>query len=68
MSQKVPLANPPSTAAKADDANPTPAPGRMFVVGRVLDPRGNPVPEQLAVMVHARDLSLGRATFKREES
>ena len=59
---KVRLANPPSTAAKADDANPTPAPGRMFVVGRVLDPRGKPVPGA-AVMVHARDLSLGRAHF-----
>jgi hypothetical protein len=59
---KDPQANPPSTAAKADDANPTPAPGRMFVVGRVLDPRGKPVPGA-AVMVHARDLSLGRAHF-----
>ena len=57
---KVPLANPPSTAAKADDANPTPAPGRMFVVGRVLDPRGKPVPGA-AVMVHARNLTPGRA-------
>ena len=63
---KVPLANPPSTAAKADDANPTPAPGRMFVVGRVLDPRGKPVPGA-AVMVHARDLSLGRAHFQVEK-
>jgi hypothetical protein len=59
---KVPLANPPSTPAKADDADPTPAPGRMFVVGRVLDPQGKPV-AGAAVMVHARDLSLGRAHF-----
>ena len=31
-------------AGKPDDANAKPAPGRMFVVGRVLDPQGNPVP------------------------
>jgi protocatechuate 3,4-dioxygenase beta subunit len=60
---KGPPAGPPSTAAKADDANPTPAPGRMFVVGRVLDPQGKPVPGA-AVMVHARDLSTGRAHGK----
>ena len=59
---KGPPAGPPSTAAKADDANPTPAPGRMFVVGRVLDPRGKPVPGA-AVMVHARNLTPGRAPF-----
>jgi hypothetical protein len=40
---KGPPAGPPTTA-KADDTNPTPAPGRMFVVGRVLDPRGKPAP------------------------
>ena len=33
----------PPIAAKPDDANPKPAPGRMFVVGRVLDPDGKPV-------------------------
>ena len=55
-------AGPPSTAAKADDASQTPAPGRMFVVGRVLDPRGNPVPGA-TVMVHARNLAPGRASF-----
>ena len=59
---KGPPAGPPSTAAKADDANPTPAAGRMFVVGRVLDPRGKPVPGA-AVMVHARNLTPGRAPF-----
>ncbi len=36
-----------------------PAPGRMFVVGRVLDPQGNPVPGA-AVMVHARLKLSGR--------
>ncbi len=56
---KGPPAGPPSTAAKADDAGPTPAPGRMFVVGRVLDPRGNPVPGA-AVMVQARGTTSGR--------
>jgi protocatechuate 3,4-dioxygenase beta subunit len=55
-------AGPPSTTAKADDANPTLAAGRMFVVGRVLDPQGKPVPGA-AVMVHARDLTPGLAPF-----
>jgi hypothetical protein len=31
-------------AARPDDSAPKPAPGRMFVVGRVLDPEGKPVP------------------------
>jgi RNA polymerase sigma factor (sigma-70 family) len=31
-------------ASKPDDASSKPAPGRMFVVGRVLDPQGTPVP------------------------
>ena len=35
------------------DANARPAPGRMYVVGRVLDPKGEPVPGA-AVTVHAR--------------
>ncbi len=34
----------PPIAAKPADANPKPAPGRMFVLGRVLDPQGKPVP------------------------
>ncbi len=59
---KGPPAGPPSTAAKADDAGPTPAPGRMFVVGRVLDPRGNPMPGA-AVMVQARGTTSGSAPF-----
>ena len=46
-----PLHNP--VAAKPADANPKPAPGRMFVVGRVLDPQGKPVPNA-TVMVYAR--------------
>jgi RNA polymerase sigma factor (sigma-70 family) len=40
------------------DANPKPAPGRMFVVGRVLDPQGKPVPNA-SVMVHARSKTSG---------
>jgi RNA polymerase sigma factor (sigma-70 family) len=40
-------------AAKADDVNRKPAPGRMFVIGRVLDPQGKPVPGA-SVMVYAR--------------
>ncbi len=40
-------------AAQPDDASQKPAPGRMFVVGRVLDPQGKPVPGA-TVMVSAR--------------
>jgi RNA polymerase sigma factor (sigma-70 family) len=40
-------------AAKADDAEGKPGPGRMFVVGRVLDPQGKPVPGA-SVMVYAQ--------------
>ena len=43
---------PPATA-KPNDAHDKPAPGRMFVVGRVLDPQGKPVPNA-SVMVYAR--------------
>ncbi len=39
-------------ATKPDDAKPKPAPGRMFVVGRVLDPGGKPV-SNASVMVYA---------------
>jgi hypothetical protein len=55
-------AGPPSTAAKADGAGQSPAPGRMFVVGRVLDPRGNPVPGA-TVMIHARTVTPGLTAF-----
>ncbi len=51
-----------SRAAKADDENPTPAAGRMFVVGRVLDPQEKPVPGAV-VMVQARKLTPDRAPF-----
>ncbi len=40
--------------AMNDDANPKPAPGRMVVVGRVLDPSGKPVP-RATVAVYAQD-------------
>ena len=39
--------------AKPDDTEPKPAPGRMFVTGRVLDPNGKPVPGA-AVVAYAR--------------
>jgi RNA polymerase sigma factor (sigma-70 family) len=39
-------------ALPPDDVNPKPAPGRMFVTGRVLDPAGKPV-QNAAVMVYA---------------
>jgi RNA polymerase sigma factor (sigma-70 family) len=49
-------------AAKPDDADPKPAPGRMFVVGRVLDPSGKPVPGA-SIMVHAQDMAIGRPPY-----
>jgi hypothetical protein len=48
--------------ARADDANPPPAPGRMFVVGRVLDAKGQPVPGA-TVAVYARSLALRRLRY-----
>ena len=47
-------------AAKPNDAIPGPAPGRMIVVGRVLDPEGKPVPNASA-MVYASLKQPGRA-------
>jgi RNA polymerase sigma factor (sigma-70 family) len=47
-------------AARTDDASAKPGPGRMFVVGRVLDPQGKPVPNA-KVMVHARVKQSGGA-------
>ncbi len=43
-------------------ASPNPAPGRMFVVGRVLDPEGKPVPGAM-IMVHAWTLELGVSPY-----
>jgi len=40
-------------AARPEAPSQAPAPGRMFVTGRVLDPQGKPVPNA-AVMVYAR--------------
>ena len=37
--------------------SPPPAPGRMLVTGRVLDPQGKPVPGAM-IMLHARNLAL----------
>jgi protocatechuate 3,4-dioxygenase beta subunit len=53
---------PPPTDVKADNASQTPARGRMFVVGRVLDHRGNRVPGA-TVMVYAHELTPRRAPF-----
>ena len=50
---------PAADPAKPAEAAPRPAPGRMFVVGRVLDPQGKPVPGA-TVMVHARLKLSGR--------
>ncbi len=50
----------PPIGPQPKDASPAPAPGRMWVTGRVLDPQGKPVPGA-AVMVHARSLALWRA-------
>ncbi len=48
--------------AKPNDAAPRPPPGRMFVVGRVLDQNGKPVPGA-TVAVHARSLPRGRVPY-----
>jgi RNA polymerase sigma factor (sigma-70 family) len=42
----------PQVAARPDDTTQRPAPGRMFVVGRVLDPQGKPVSDAMT-MVYA---------------
>jgi RNA polymerase sigma factor (sigma-70 family) len=42
----------PRVAARPVDTTERPAPGRMFVVGRVLDPQGKPVPNAMT-MVYA---------------
>ena len=49
---------PGDVAAKFNDAIEKPAPGRMFVIGRVLDPAGKPVPNA-TTMVYARSKALG---------
>jgi RNA polymerase sigma factor (sigma-70 family) len=47
---------------RIDDAIPKPAPGRMFVSGRVLDPKGEPVPGAM-IVAHTRSLALGRPPY-----
>jgi protocatechuate 3,4-dioxygenase beta subunit len=49
---------------QSEDASPAPAPGRMWVTGRVLDPQGKPVPGAM-VMVHARNLAVFRTLYRR---
>ena len=44
--------DPRQITAKPDNANPKPGPGRMFLVGRVLGPAGEPVPKA-TVMFYA---------------
>ena len=53
----------PPTARPAD-ATP-PAPGRMFVVGRVLDPQGKPVPNATVAISLRRKLLFASARFRR---
>src|SRR5262249_32921971 len=58
---KRPPAGPQSPgAAKPDDARPAPAAGRMWVIGRVLDPQGQPVPNA-TTMVYAQSKALGHS-------
>jgi hypothetical protein len=45
-------------ASKPDEAIAKPAPGRMFVVGRVLDPDGKPLPTA-TTMAYARNRAAG---------
>ena len=49
--------DPGQKSAKPDDPSPQPGPGRMFVIGRVLDPQGKPVPSA-SVMVCGRSMDL----------
>lgn len=56
------LAAGPVNPARGDEPKASPGPGRMFVLGRVVDPQGKPVPGA-AVMLHARNLTPGRAPF-----
>ncbi len=51
-----------TASPQPQDRNAHPAPGRMFVVGRVLDPKGEPVPGAI-VAVHARSVVLGRPPY-----
>jgi len=51
--KRSPIGQQATLAAKPVGASQAPAPGRMFVTGRVLDPQGKPVPNA-AVMVYAR--------------
>jgi hypothetical protein len=51
--------------AWADDANPQPAPGRMFVVGRVLDPGGNPVSGSTVAVIGGPERGQGPGTEAR---
>jgi hypothetical protein len=55
---KVPVAPQPQITG----ADPKPAPGRMFVSGRVLDPKGEPVPGAM-IVAHTRSLALGRPPY-----
>jgi len=49
--RRAPAITPSPVAAKSDHVAAQPAPGRMTVVGRVLDPQGKPVPSA-SVMVY----------------
>ncbi len=58
---------PQKTATAPQSSNPrsqvqNPKSGRMFVVGRVLDPQGKPVPDA-TIMVHARSLPLASVPY-----
>jgi RNA polymerase sigma factor (sigma-70 family) len=57
--KRQPDAHRPQVAARSDDTNQRPAPGRMFVAGRVLDPEGKPVPNA-ETMVYAAIKQPGR--------
>jgi RNA polymerase sigma factor (sigma-70 family) len=50
----------PQLAARANGAAMRPGPGRMFISGRVLDPKGLPVPNATA-MAYARSKALGHS-------
>ena len=56
---------PRSASATPDDAKSKPAAGRMFVVGRVLDPQGQPVPGAMVMAAARAKLSAGSVGVER---
>jgi RNA polymerase sigma factor (sigma-70 family) len=61
VTRQVPL------AVRPAEANPSPAPGRMFVVGRVLSPEGNPVKGTAVELLGRARVVVTRGTWSGSE-